>query len=349
MRLVRIEGSANRLLWSRAVVDSLVDCRAGVGVEDDPDGIKRRRYRRRAFIACAVLLAVAVLAVCVVFGPVWLTTSGGGGVPGAGLTAAQRLSAENAVRSTLLSGLGGLLALGGVALGAWVTFGQVRSSREGNTIGLYIKAIELLASDDVSVRQGGVYALELLCDLDASYSGQVHALLTAFVRSHAPWPPTRPEAELDADRARFTGGAADDVGAALAALSRGSMILEGNWSELERVDLRGAELNKLDIPLLCLAHSNLEGATLIDAKLYRATLEDTVLSKTDLSGADLKKANLTRADLKGAVLTGADLEGAVLVGADLTDAIWPLTETVPPGWERDSRSGRLSRADGEPG
>jgi hypothetical protein len=151
-------------------VDFLLPCRAGVGVEDDPDGIRQWRYRRRAVIVCVVLLA----------------------------------------------------------------------------------------SDDAWVRQGGVYALEHLCGLDADYCGQVHALLTAFVRSHAPWPPTRPEAEVDAERARFTGGAADDVGAALAALSRGSMILEGNWSELERVDLRGAELKELKIPLLCLAHSSLE-------------------------------------------------------------------------------------------
>ena len=79
-------------------------------MEDAPEGIRQRR-RRRAFIVCAALLAVAVLAVCVVFGPVWLT--------GADLTATQRLSAENNVRSTLLSGLVGLLALGGVALGAW--------------------------------------------------------------------------------------------------------------------------------------------------------------------------------------------------------------------------------------
>jgi hypothetical protein len=57
-------------------VDSLLPCRAGVGVEDNPDGIRQQRYRRRAVIACAVLLAVAVLAVCVVFGPVWLTGAG---------------------------------------------------------------------------------------------------------------------------------------------------------------------------------------------------------------------------------------------------------------------------------
>ena len=209
--LVRIEGISESPAppWSRGV-HSLLHCRAGMGVENDPEGVRRRRYRPRAFIACAVLLAVAVLAVCVVFGPVWLTSPSRWGVPAAGLTAPQRLSAENAARSTLLSGLGGLLALGGVALGAWVTLGQVRASREANTIGLYIKAIEKLASDDKSVRMGGVYALELLCRLDTRYRGQVHALLTAFVRSHAPWPPTRPDAEIAAEPARFTGGAADD-------------------------------------------------------------------------------------------------------------------------------------------
>ena len=217
-----------------------------------------------------------------------------------------------------------------------MTLGQVRAGREGNTIGLYMKAIEQLSSDDVSVRMGGVYALELLCGLDDGYSGQVHALLTAFVRSHAPWPP-RPEADIDAERARFTGGAADDIGAALSVLSRGSMILPGNPSLLEKVDLRGADLRGLTIPLLLLAHSNLEGANLAEVKLYRADLKDTVLRKTDLSGADLRKANLTR----------ANLEDAVLLDADLSDAIWPLTSPVPEGWERDSQSGRLSRVDRE--
>jgi Pentapeptide repeats (8 copies) len=219
-----------------------------------------------------------------------------------------------------------------------MTFRQVRASREGNTIGLYIKAIEQLSSDDVSVRQGGVYALELLCGLDDSYRGQVHALLTAFVRSHAPWPPTRPEAEVDAERARFTGdGIADDVGAALAVLRRGSVREPGDPSQLEKVDLRGADLQGLEIPLLLLAHSNLEGANLAEAKLYDAKLQDTVLRKTDLSHADLRKADLT----------GADVEGTVLLGAELADAIWPLTVTVPAGWERDSRTGGLSRVDGE--
>jgi hypothetical protein len=311
------------------------------------DRLRQWLYRRPAFIAGAVLLAVVVLggalAVCVVFGPVWLTGWGRGGVPGAGLTMAQRLNAENDVRSTLLQGLGGLLALGGVALGAVMALRQVHASREGNTIGLYIKAIEQLSSDDAAVRQGGVYALDLVCDLDARYRGQVHALLTAFIRSHAPWPPTRPEAVVKAERERFTGGIADDVGAALAVLSSGSMILEGNWSELERVDLRGAELKNLNIPLLCLAHSNLEGADLTDAKLNSATLKNVKLYRATLTNTVLCKADLSNADLREANLTGAELEGTILLGAELTNAVWPLTVTVPAGWERDSHSGKLSR------
>jgi hypothetical protein len=60
---------------------------------------------------------------------------------------ADRLNAENDVRSTLLQGFGGLLALGGVALGAAMTLGQVRANREGHTIDLFTKAIEQLAND----------------------------------------------------------------------------------------------------------------------------------------------------------------------------------------------------------
>jgi hypothetical protein len=171
-----------------------------------------------------------------------------------------RLTAENDVRSTLLQGFAGLLALSGVALGAVMTLRQVRANREGHSIDLFTKAIDQLASDQVSVRHGGVYALEQLSELDARYRGYAHALLTAFVRRHAPWPVINPESGAPAARTPVHGGVADDVGAALAALSRGAMIVDGAGSELERVDLRDAELDGLDIPHVCFAHSNLDGA-----------------------------------------------------------------------------------------
>jgi hypothetical protein len=58
------------------------------------------------------------------------------------------------------------------------------------------------------------------------------------------------------------------------------MITGGAWSELGRVDLRRAALDNLDIPRLCLAHSNLDGASLIGANLTGATLTDTC--RTDM-------------------------------------------------------------------
>jgi hypothetical protein len=255
-----------------------------------------RSWRYLAPVVAVAVLGMVVL--CVVAVPAWL-------VPDTGLTVPDRLRAENDVRSTMLQALGGLLALGGVALGAFVTVGQVRANREGNTIGLFTKAIDQLASEDESVRHGGVYALELLADLDPTYRGQAHALLTAFISRHAPWPPHDPGG---APSGRY-GDLANDVSAALAVLRRGSVITPGAGSELERVDLRGADLTGLHIPRLCLAHSNLEGADLREA---------------DLSGATLADVNLRNADLRGANLTGADLAGADLAGARTDDAtVWP--------------------------
>jgi hypothetical protein len=271
------------------------------------------RARNSATIAAvliAALVVLGVLLVCVVYAPGWVVADK------SGLVAAERLKAQNDVRSSLLQGFVGLLALGGAALGAAVTVGQVRANREGRATDLFIKAIDLLASDQMSIRHGGVYALEQLAevDIDERYRAHAHALLTAFVRQRAPWPPDGTDTEPTATRSMH-GGVADDIGAALAVLSRQSVITEGAWSELEWVDLRNAVLDKLTIPRACFAHSNLEGARLVDATLIGATLSDAILRNTDLT-----RANLDGADLTGADLTGAELNGTILLGANLTNA-----------------------------
>ena len=141
--------------------------------------------------ALAVLVVLAgLLVACAVIFPIVDQAAGGTGA--SVLTGVERLNAENGVRSALLQGLAGLLALGGVAAGAAITLRQVRVNREGHTIGLFTKAIDQLSSEQVSVRHGGIYALELLAELDPRYRSHIHALLTAFVRQHAPWPPASP-------------------------------------------------------------------------------------------------------------------------------------------------------------
>jgi hypothetical protein len=242
--------------------------------------------------ACVAGFAAAV-ALCVVFAPGWLV----GGTPG--LSPAEWLKAVNDVRATLLQSFGGLLALGGVALGALLTFRQLQLNREGRSIDLFTKAIDQLAGESEAMRHGSVYALERLADFDPRYRGHIHALLTSFVCLRTPFEPGRPPRE---------GGVADDVMAAPAVLSRGDVIVPGDGSELERVDLRDADLSGLAIPLVCFAGANLEGAKLRGAKLGGATLTGTILRDTDLGDADLRGADLTGADLAGAVLDGVRVD-----------------------------------------
>lgn len=99
-------------------------------------------------------------------------------------------------------------------------------------------------------------------------------------------------------------GPADDVTAAIAAPGRGGMIEPGAGSELERVDLRGADLTGLAVPRVCFAGANLEGGVPRNADLAGATLTGTLLRDADLRGADLTGADLTDADLTGARTDG---------------------------------------------
>jgi uncharacterized protein YjbI with pentapeptide repeats len=138
-------------------------------------------------------------------------------------------------------------------------------------------------------------------------------------------------------------------------------------------DLHGAHLQKADLARASLTSAVLARAHLHRAKLTRANLIEADLASTDLVGADLTRANLARANLTSADLTSADLTSANLTsanlaeanlggampigtdiipisaprlsGADLTEALWPRERAVPKGWQLDTNSGRLKRAD----
>ncbi|WP_433445068.1 hypothetical protein [Nonomuraea sp. CA-141351] len=71
-------------------------------------------------------------------------------------------------------------------------------SREGQFIDLFNKALEHLASSDLARRHGGVYAMEQIAETAPHYRGHVGALLAAFVRQQAPWPPVLPPEQAEA-------------------------------------------------------------------------------------------------------------------------------------------------------
>lgn len=96
------------------------------------------------------------------------------------------------------------------------------------------------------------------------------------------------------------------------------------------VDLRGANLEKINLSNTNLIKVNLQGAYLFRANisrsnLSRADLVNADLTIADLSGANLSNALLNRANLFDARLTRANLSGAALyeanlIGTDLSHA-----------------------------
>jgi Pentapeptide repeats (8 copies) len=269
--------------------------------------------RLAVLVTVAVAVAAVLLVACTVFAPAWIVRHDLGAGGGPTLSAGDRLNAVNDVRATLLQGLAAVVALGGVALGAVITLRQIRVTREGQFIDRFSKAIDQLSSDHLGTRMGGVYAMEQIAEVAPSYRGHIGALLASFVRQHAPWPPSRPPEEVDAERQRYHGGLRDDIGAAMAALSRRAMILPGTGIELEKVDLRGADLAGHDLSRFCFAGASLEGAN---------------LSGCDLTGTTFSGASLKDADITGATLTGADFNGAELPGPAGT-GVAPGAPTAP--------------------
>jgi len=261
----------------------------------------------------AVLIVAAVAVVVVVFAPAWIVRHDLGSGGASELATGDQLKAVNDVRATLLQGLAALVALGGIGLGAVMTLRQIRVNREGQFIDRFTKAVEQLSSDQTGTRMGGVYAMEQIAGAAPHYRGHIAALLASFVRQQAPWPPARPAPEMDLERKRYQGGMRDDVAAAMAALSRRSMILPGTGIELEKVDLRTADLAGLDLGGFCFAHSN---------------LDDAVLTRCDLSHTTFTAASLRNADLTGSTIVGADFAGAQLSGAKGLGA--ELLETLVP-------------------
>lgn len=168
----------------------------------------------------------------------------------------------------------------------------------------YSKAIALLASDKLTERLGGVYALELLMRESEHEHQTASAVLAAFVRERAPLgkepPGPRPET---------------DVQAALSVLGRRPLRHEDHPIDLSYSNLSGAVLKDARLSGADLSHCILQGTDLTDANLHGAALVGADLSEarlwgTSLIGADLVRCTAARSHPQLARLTGADLRGA---------------------------------------
>jgi uncharacterized protein YjbI with pentapeptide repeats len=295
----------------------------------------RSAFSRRQTWALATVAVLALLPLVIYVVPVFIVRSDGDS-----LTAAERLKAENDIRSTLLQALAGAILLAGLYFTARTLQVNTRTlevNREGQITERFTRAIDQLGQpgdDKLAVRLGGIYALERIARDSREDHGPVMEVLTAFVREAARWRPgertsARDDAEPggDPDGVLATVRPRPDVQAAVTVLGRRNRDHEAgsHTLDLPRVDLRGANLRAAHFEGATLREAHLEGADLGGAYLHGASLRNVHLDRaillgTHLQGADLGDASLNGASLRGAHLQDAALGGAVLDGADLADA-----------------------------
>ena len=235
-----------------------------------------------------------------------------------------RLKLQNDLRTTLLQGLGGLAVLGGAYFAArQLQTGreQLRVALEGQVTERFTRAIDQLGSAELDVRLGGIYALERIARDSPSDRATIEEVLTAYVRTHSPWPPRLPgqyAASAPISEVPELEVRAPDVQAAATVLARRQLPPSGRRRlNLADVDLRKAYLPKANLEGARLSRTNLHGAWLRKANFRAAGLEKANLQATELTHTSLQRAWLYNASLQEARLDGADLQNARLVGTNL--------------------------------
>ena len=200
---------------------------------------------------------------------------------------------------------------------------QHELSRQGQITERLTRAVDQLGHDSLDVRLGDTYALERIANDSPEDQEPVAEVLSAFVRGHAPWPPTRdeqPPADATLEAARPLPQRAPDVQAALTVLGR----CERPRGGARRLDLTNTDLRQALLGDANLQYTDLTGARLQGADLYRAQLQGAKLVGGRLQGAYLVAAQLRDAMLEAPALPGVELEDAQLDAAQCSDKTdWP--------------------------
>ena len=234
------------------------------------------------------------------------------------LTTAERLKAENDVRTTLLQALVG----GTLLAGLYFTARTFQLNREGQVTERFTRAIQQLGDKSLDVRLGGIYALERIAQSSQREYGPIIEVLTAFVREHAALPadatandsraePEPPDVGID-ERAKI--GPRLDVQTVLTVLGRSRRDWDHQPLDLQRTDLRGANFERADLQGADLRGANLQFANLSEADFENVNLMEADVGNANFYSARLVGANLNRANLKDVWANGANLDGANLIG-----------------------------------
>jgi uncharacterized protein YjbI with pentapeptide repeats len=269
--------------------------------------------------------------------PLWLNSDLSGN-EGRQLSAFERREKELKLiddsRKTVATIVGGLF----VVVGAIFTYSNYQLAFEGQVTERFSKSVALLKEPDVSVRTGGLFALERIAkdspkdhptimETFAAYIREKSREgLVAFVKEKAEKSKkTYEQIEKDpntikefAERPSNT-----DVVTALEIIGRRNAA---NDKEGFKFDLRGANAQEAKLPGASLVAADFSKANLSEADFEGALLRRANFREATLFKARMSRAVLTSVNMNGAYLSGAELVSADLSAADLSDADMTYTD-----------------------
>jgi uncharacterized protein YjbI with pentapeptide repeats len=259
------------------------------------------------------------------------------------LKADEYITAQNDVRSTLVSALAGVLLL----VTAIFTWRQLVISQEAQVTERYTRAVELLGNADLAVRVGAVHSLGRLAVDSPKDDRSIYTLLTAYIRNHSPramlqpsnadesetWAAWQQRKRCEQDHADYGSlqKCAADIQAALGVVAdRPDTLSDGRALTPVLVDAH--------LPGATCGHAKLAGANLQGALLDRIDCRTgdhpyANFKRADFTGAFLRDAQFGKADLREAHLENADLTGALLGPANLEGATYNSATVFPPDFD----------------
>lgn len=173
----------------------------------------------------------------------------------------------------------------------------------------YTTAVELLASDDITSRVGGIYALKTIQDESAERAAVVTSLLSAFARTFS------------------NNGFETADGSALACPAPSMNPIE----KLPRPDATKFDKETSTALSSYQPPSDLQAAVTVLAQQPESLPDDSPthadFGTSCLVGIKFRDASLSSADFGTSTITGADFTGANLSGAKLSHVKSSLTQT----------------------
>ena len=194
---------------------------------------------------------------------------------------------------------------------------QLLTGQQDSLDGRYQRIADMLGSDTVSTRVGGIYSLkQLMVNHPEQYHLAGIELLCAFIRS----PPTHKSPDAD------NGSLREDVQAAMSVIgSRAQKALKWETPSSFAIDLEGVNLAGLKLRDANLSWAKLRGVSLANADLMNVNLQRATLDKADFTSACISNTDFTHAFLQGALcdrvsFTTCNFHNSFINGAKITNA-----------------------------